>query len=112
MLTRPALTSFFLFAVFASLPGCFSPRNTELPQLQTGPPAVENQSYQLHDPFPDRTAGPDTLSRPRGYDRQRTESRQAKENSMPNGVQRGFDPMTPAPGGPPTSWQYPQSVPY
>lgn len=111
MLTRPALTSFFLIAVFASLNGCLSRRDTELPKFQSGPPAVENQSYQLHDPFPDRSAGPDTLSRPRGYG-QRTESRQAKENSMPNGVQRGLDPTLPPAGGPPTSWQYPQTVPY
>ena len=89
---------------------------------QTGPKQVENERYQLHDPFPDSSAGPDTMVRPRGYERQRTESRQAIENTMPDGIRGGravpggtFGPpgqIIPPGASNPSSWQYPETVPY
>lgn len=111
MLTRPVLGLILLLSLVAPLSGCLNSRDTSYPQLQTGPPTFENRRYQVHDPFPDRSAGPDTMSRPRGYDRQRTEPRRAVDNTMPDGIQGGFGTMSPAPMNGPTSWQYPQTVP-
>ena len=119
---QPTLCMLLLTLGFSTLCGCPTPTRTTFPTWQTGPQRAENERYQLHDPFPDRTAGPDTMVRPRGYDRQRSESRQAIENTMPEGVRGGravpgpqFGPPgeVPPQGASATpSWQYPETVPY
>lgn len=38
-------------------------------------PAVEAQSYDIHDPFPDDEIGPNTFSRPRTFDVPRSDTR-------------------------------------
>ncbi|GAB4145881.1 MAG: hypothetical protein Tsb009_18210 [Planctomycetaceae bacterium] len=59
--------------------GCLSPDTTRLPRWETGSPRAEKAGLQFFDPFPSRTAAPDTFSRPRGFIDNRTEIRRTRE---------------------------------
>ena len=61
-----------LWIVFLS--GCGLPETRYLTCLAR-PAAVETQSYNLHDPFPDEDAGPNTFTRPRSFMEPRSDSR-------------------------------------
>lgn len=56
------------------LAGCGTPE-TRLLSWQPRPAALETQSYNLHDPFPDEEAGPKTGTRPRIFLEPRTDTR-------------------------------------
>jgi hypothetical protein len=87
--------------------GCLSPNNTRLPSWLSRPPAVEKKSYELHDPLPSESEGPQTQVRPRGFETPRSEARQAVEGEMLLGTPTDQPPPGPVfPGG-----AYPQSVP-
>jgi hypothetical protein len=47
--------------------GCVGPEETQFLTLAPRSPEVEARSYDFHDPFPDKLAGPDTYSRPRSF---------------------------------------------
>ena len=88
--------------------GCLSPNFTRLPSLFPGAPAAERKSYELHDPLPSESEGPETQVRPRGFETPRSEPRQAVEGQMLLGTPTDDPPpgpVFPPPGG------YPQSVP-
>lgn len=82
--------------------GCVNPVNTRLPTLGTPPAPVEQQSYSIHDPFPDEELGPSTMSRPRGFDEPRAEPRKTLESRALLGLDRA--PL------PPNSFNYPDTV--
>lgn len=82
--------------------GCFTPFNTRLPTLNTPPAPVEKQSYSIHDPFPDEDLGPDTMSRPRGFNEPRAEPRKILESRALLGLD-----AVPAPS---TSFDYPDAI--
>ena len=88
--------------------GCISPLNTRLPTVESRHPELEKRSYERHDPFADRLKGPDTQTRPRGFDIQRTEPRRALEDRMLQGSPLENEP--PAPRLPRTGWRYPNVV--
>lgn len=67
---------------------------------------MERRLFELHDPFPSTSAGPDTQARPRGFDVPRSEPRQAIEGQVLQGLQQ-----QPAPALPPPNQTYPQTVP-
>jgi hypothetical protein len=81
--------------------GCINPFNTRLPTLDTPPAPVEKRSYSIHDPFPDEVLGPDTMTRPRGFNEPRSETRQALESRALLGLDR------PSPAN---SFDYPDAV--
>lgn len=61
------------FAVAAA--GCaWRPENRFL-NCQARPPGIESKSWDLHDPFPDESIGPDTDTRPRQFTTPRSTER-------------------------------------
>lgn len=82
--------------------GCISPFNTRLPTVDTPPAPVEKQSYRIHDPFPDEELGPDTMTRPRGFNEPRAEPRKILESQSLLNLDRA--PL------PPNSFNYPDAV--
>lgn len=60
-------------------------------------PQAENTAYQRQDPFPDPQIGPSTESTPRGYDRPRSEARQAAEQRLLQGLPVGPEMVPPGP---------------
>jgi hypothetical protein len=82
--------------------GCLTPNNTRLPTLDTPPPPVEKRSYSIHDPFPDEELGPDTMTRPRGFNEPRAEPRKILESRALLGLDQA--PL------PPNSFNYPDTV--
>lgn len=62
--------------------GCLSPF-VRYPSILPG--SLESQSQELprHDPFADKTLGPDTFTRPRDIDLQRSEPRRSREVTVP-----------------------------
>jgi hypothetical protein len=54
--------------------GC---QETRFLSCRTREPRVEARSYDLHDPFPDETIGPETFTRPRAFQEPRTEERKS-----------------------------------
>jgi hypothetical protein len=82
--------------------GCINPFNTRLPTVNTPPAPVEKRSYSIHDPFPDEDLGPDTMTRPRGFNEPRAEPRKILESRALLGLDR-----VPAP---PNSFNYPDTV--
>ena len=103
LMRRPLLLASILL-----LGGCITPWNTRLPTLHPQHPVQEGRSYQLHDPFPDEMAGPDTMTRPREFADPRAEPRRTLEGQALLGMPQG-GAATPAPL--PSSWQYPDSLP-
>ena len=85
--------------------GCLNPFNTRFPTVGTAPPPVEARSYTLHDPFPDEDVGPDTMTRPRGFEEPRAEPRKTLEG-------RALLGLEPVPNStiPPSSFNYPNTV--
>lgn len=55
--------------------GCVGPYETRYLTLYQRAPSVEARSYEAHDPFPNKMAGPDTYSRPRDFIDPRTDTR-------------------------------------
>ena len=108
---RSVAWKFWLMAQIALVSGCFSPARTRYPTWEPGDPRAEKRAYELHDPLPDRTTGPDTLSRPRGFELQRTEPRRALEGRPQMVAPMGSPEYLPPPTGP-TGSQYPNAVPY
>jgi len=79
-----------------------------MPMAWTGSPSSEAMAYQQQDPFPDPDIGPDTMGRPRGFDRPRTAARKAAEQKLLQGL-----PSTPEsipPGNPRGAGSHPRSV--
>ncbi len=62
--------------------GCSQPLYNGPSFLNSRSTEVDRVRYQRFDPLPDETLAPDTFSRPRGYDLQRTRARQAAESRM------------------------------
>lgn len=67
---RECLTLMLVLA--ASSLGCME---TRFLSCQTRDPRVESRSYDLHDPFPDESIGPETFSRPRTFQEPRSDNR-------------------------------------
>ncbi len=82
--------------------GCLTPYNTRLPTLDSPPAPVEKRSYSIHDPFPDEDLGPDTMTRPRGFNEPRAEPRKTLESQSLLGLDKA--PL------PPNSFNYPDAV--
>lgn len=84
------------------LGGCINAQNTRMPTLAVGDPRATRQGYQVHDPLPDIHDGGGYMNDavPRGFDRQRTEPRQAADRAASVGyAPRGFsNPSTAQPG--------------
>lgn len=78
--------------------GCMNPWNTRLPIAQPANPRSEAVSFQQQDPFPDPDIAPSMGTRPLGYDRPRTQPRQAAEQRIFHGLQSGPEY---SPGGEP-----------
>jgi hypothetical protein len=57
------------------LTGCVGPRETQYLSCVPRPPDVEARSWDWHDPFPDESAGPDTVTRPRSFVEPRSDTR-------------------------------------
>lgn len=62
-----------LMLVIAS--GCCGTQETRFLSWIPRPPDIEARSYNIHDPFPDETAGPNTFTRPRTFIEPRTDTR-------------------------------------
>lgn len=62
------------------LGGCAS-NPSRWPFMRAGDPAIERRAYEYHDPLPDSLTGPQTYSRPRGFDIQRAEPRRTRERA-------------------------------
>lgn len=97
----PTTTSFVLrrrragLAFLALLAGgCSQPLYTGPSFLNSRSTDVDRARYERFDPLPDETLAPDTFSRPRGYDTQRTRARQAAESRL-----LPIDSLPPAQGG-------------
>jgi len=76
---RPA--AFLVLLVVCSLlcTGCFNPAFTRMPNCQVPNLFAERNSIERFDPFPSEDIGPETLSRPPSYVKQRTEQRRDAE---------------------------------
>jgi hypothetical protein len=97
----------------ASSEGC-SPQ-TQLPSIVPRPSDVDRRALNVHDPLPERGIGPDTESRPRGFEIERDEPRRTREAQNRIGV--GPHGYPTAPGavpfsqpGYPSSEMYPDAV--
>ena len=96
-------------AVPCLLAGCITPWNTRMPTVEPSHPAVERRSFQVHDPFPEEDLGPDTMVRPREFREPRELPRRAVEGRSFLGMPAESAPVGPA--FPPTTQNYPHSVP-
>ena len=75
-----------LLAAAALLAGCVNPQNTRLPTLGYRDPRVERQSYEYHDPLPERETAK-AIEVPRGFEFQRPEARRTLEKArMTEGI--------------------------
>ena len=60
--------------------GCaYDPKRFKLPEVWPRHPELERRAAEYHDPFPDDSIGPAADSRPRGFGRQRSETRRAAD---------------------------------
>ena len=91
-----------LFSLMMFLVGCGLPETRYLTCIPR-PPAIEAQSYDLHDPFPDEDLGPATYTRPRGFMQPRTESRKNLDQRLLK-AKYGF------PTSKYTTWDQPRTV--
>jgi hypothetical protein len=99
--------------VLLLLSGCVGPYETRFLTWWQRPPEVESRSYDAHDPFGDKYAGPDTYSRPRAFIDPRSDTRKNAELSFLQamhptagqpqlaGVPIVRGPAVPGPGGVP-----------
>lgn len=88
--------------------GCLDPRFTRLPTIYPQHPVAANQAIQRFDPFPDPNIGGEMSVRPRAYLTPRTESRQAAEQRMLNGLRAA--PESIPPYYPPSASRYSDAV--
>ena len=58
--------------------GCITPHTTHFPSLSFMPAEYERREAQIHDPYPDSDIGPDTATRPLGF-QQRPETLRAQD---------------------------------
>ncbi len=66
--------------VTATLSGCaYDPKRFKVPEAWPRHPEIERRAAEYHDPFPDDSIGPTADSRPRGFGRQRSETRRAAD---------------------------------
>jgi hypothetical protein len=102
--------------------GCVGPWETRYLTWWQRPVAVEARSWDSHDPFPDKYAGPDTYNRPRAFMEPRSDTRKNVDlfflqamhptAGQPHlaGVPVVRGPAVPGPGGvpiatgPPPAW--------
>ncbi len=81
--------------------GCLNPQTTRMPRLNGDPlhdPRKEQASLEYYDPYPSRSLGPDTFSRPQGYNDQRSDTRRIREAQILRSINRDgqrTDPPTP-----------------
>lgn len=102
---------FIALAVTLPISGCITPYNTQFPSFSFKHPLAEKQAYEIHDPFPDSSMGPDTHTRPRGFDVERREPRRKREQNFLMQMQPELGIPTPAPPATgPTGWKYPDVV--
>ena len=64
-------------ALILFITGSLGCQETRFISCRTRDPGVEARSYDLHDPFPDESIGPETYSRPRAFEVPRTDERKA-----------------------------------
>jgi hypothetical protein len=77
---RVIASSTLCLVVIATLSGCaYDPRRFRLPEIHPRHPELERRAAEYHDPFPDDSIGPSADSRPRGFGRQRSETRRAAD---------------------------------
>ncbi len=100
-----------LAAMVTLLGGCLSTYTTRMPSLNLfnhQNPEIEKRSYEIHDPYPDESIGPETITRPRAFNIQRTEERKTFEQKAfgNNGIPHG----TAAPRLPTSQYQYPDAI--
>lgn len=75
----PACAALFLLLA-VNLTGCaYDPKRVKVPEVWPRHPELERRAAEYHDPFPDDSIGPGAGSRPRGFNRQRSETRRAAE---------------------------------
>lgn len=105
---------FKLLLLVSVLPicGCINSQTTQLPQVQPQHPSVARQEFGRHDPFPNRTAGPDTFTRPRGFNNPRAEARRIQENRLLRGMnnRQHNQQQTPQHRIPTTQQNYPHAI--
>lgn len=65
--------------ILALAVGSLGCSETRFLSCQTRDPRVEAKSYDLHDPFPDESMGPETFSRPRTFQEPRSDTRKSLE---------------------------------
>jgi hypothetical protein len=109
-----------LLLLLLLMTGCGTPETRFLTWVPRAP-AVEAQSYNLHDPFPDEDAGPKTFTRPRAFLEPRSDTRKNLDlrflkaaYGFPQQRTATWEPATPAgmaryPVQP--LWRTPQSAP-
>jgi len=73
-----------------------TPLNTRLPRVEPTNKYVERGSYERQDPFSLEDLGPDTMSRPRGFDEPRNASRRAAEQRTLRGLNPQLTPGVPS----------------
>jgi hypothetical protein len=77
------------------LSGCMGAPETRFLSCIPRPPGVEARSYDLHDPFPDESAGPETFTRPRAFQEPRSDTRKTNDLRFLQATQ-GLTPSTQA----------------
>ncbi len=77
---RFAASAVLILLLVGNLTGCaYDPKRFKLPEVWPRHPELERRAAEFHDPFPDDSIGPGADSRPRGFHRQRSETRRAAE---------------------------------
>lgn len=94
----PRSMYFAVAALVLPAAGCLSLPDLTLPGFAPRHPRVERRAYETYDPFADTETGPDTLSRPRGFETPRTGTRRAAE-------QRARQQMIPVPQYQPSPYE-------
>ena len=85
------------------LAGCQNTQETRFLTWFPRPAAQESRSYELHDPFPDESIGPNTFTRPRTFIQPRTEQRKTNDlrflqaaREFAQRTQAYWDPLDPS----------------
>jgi hypothetical protein len=69
-----------VFAGSAAINGCLNPHYTQFPTIMPKNSQIEKRAAEVHDPFPNVEAGPETNHRPVGYGTPRTKPRRDLEH--------------------------------
>ncbi len=107
---RPIALLTVLSPVVIALAGCISEATTRFPHLMSQHPAVEKRAFQIYDPLPDSNLGPNMEIRPRGFNRQRTESRRLRDVQNALELGRQLNPQTQPTLQTPWGLEYPNVV--